>query len=283
MSGDVIHVLLIEDNPGDAFLIRKMLTDATTASGRAYVYHIAWAERLGAGLDVLAREATDIVLCDLTLPDSSGLETPARVQAAAPLTPIVVMTSLDDEETAVQSVHAGAQDYLVKGQVDGLTLRRAIQYARERKQTLEQLRCYATALEERNAELDAFAHTVAHDLKNPVAGIIGLAELLRDQRNELSPKEAADLIDDLIHSGHTMHNIIQELLLLAQVNRADVQVAPLDMPELLRRARRRLAQMSARYAAEINLSQPETWPVACGYGPWVALDAGQRVDHDAAR
>jgi signal transduction histidine kinase len=66
-----------------------------------------------------------------------------------------------------------------------------------------------------------------------------------------------------------MHNIIQELLLLAQVSRADVRAAPVDMPALIRRAQRRLTQMSTTYAAEIELMAPEQWPVALGYGPWV--------------
>ena len=246
-----------------------MLAEATPTGGPSCIYDVVWVDRLAPGLERLAQGEIDIVLCDLVLPDSSGLQTPARVQAAAPLTPIVVMTSLDDEESAVAAVHGGAQDYLVKGQVDGSALRRSIRYARERMQTLKQLRSYAVALEQRNAELDAFAHTVAHDLKNPVAGVIGLAEILRDEGNELDAGQQREVIAELIHSGHTMNNIIQELLLLAQVTRAEVELAPLDMLTSAQQALRRLAQMSATYAAEIALDAPEQWPVAVGYGPWI--------------
>jgi two-component system sensor histidine kinase/response regulator len=268
-ADEPIRVLLIEDNPGDARLIRRMLADAATANGQVHGYQVAWAERLATGLALLAQGETDIVLCDLSLPDSSGLETPRAVQNAAPELPVVVMTSQDDEENAVAAVQAGAQDYLVKGQVTAPMLSRSIRYARERKRTLAQLFHYSAALEQRNAELDAFAHTVAHDLKNPVAAVIGLAELLLDPQVQVAAAERTEILNDILQTGHTMHNIIQELMLLAQVNRAEVDLAPLSMLALIRSARYRLAQMSQEYQAEITLEAPERWPIAVGYGAWV--------------
>ena len=269
MSGELIHVLLIEDNPGDARLIRRMLADAATANGQMHCYNVVWADRLATGLALLAQDETDIVLCDLSLPDSSGLATPRAVQNAAPALPVVVMTSQDDEENAVAAVQAGAQDYLVKGQVTAQILSRSIRYACERKRTLAQLFRYSAELEQRNAELDAFAHTVAHDLKNPVAGIIGLTELLLDPQTQADAAELTETLIDILHTGHTIHNIIRELMLLAQVNRAEVALTPLSMLDLIRSARHRLAQMSQEYQAEITLEAPERWPITVGYGAWV--------------
>ena len=145
--GEPIRVLLIEDNLGDAKLIRRMLADAATANGQVHCYSVVWTERLTTGLALLAQGETDIVLCDLSLPDSSGLETPRAVQNAAPALPVVVMTSQDDEENAVAAVQAGAQDYLVKGQVTAPMLSRSIRYACERKRTLAQLFRYSAELE----------------------------------------------------------------------------------------------------------------------------------------
>jgi signal transduction histidine kinase len=123
-----LHVLLIEDNPGDARLVQVLLSEAPNAA-----IHLEHADRLAAGLDRLATISPDAVLLDLSLPDSQGLDTFARVQAAAPELPVIVLSGLADEQTAVRAVAAGAQDYLVKGQVDGATLVRALRYAIERR------------------------------------------------------------------------------------------------------------------------------------------------------
>src|SRR3954466_6815539 len=116
-----LDVLLIEDNPGDARLIELMLRAAGAAPLR-----LARAERLAAGVAHLARSPADAILLDLSLPDSQGLATFARLHAAVPDVPVVVLSGLADEAVAVQAVAAGAQDYLVKGHVDGVTLVRAL-------------------------------------------------------------------------------------------------------------------------------------------------------------
>src|ERR1041385_8689520 len=145
-----IRVLLIEDNPGDARLIQLMLREA--GAGLFSAEHV---DRLEQGIERLGRGDVDIVLVDLSLPDSQGLETFARLHAAAPHVPIVVLTGLDDTTVAVNAVHEGAQDFLVKGRVDGQLLARAIRYAIERKRMTEQLHRYARELREKNAQLEA--------------------------------------------------------------------------------------------------------------------------------
>jgi DNA-binding NarL/FixJ family response regulator len=116
--GAPIHALLIEDNPGDARLIREMLRDAGV--GHAAV-ELAHADRLALGLEQFSSQATDVVLLDLTLPDSQGFDTFTTVHAHAPDVAIVVLSGLDDEGLAVRAVQEGAQDYLVKGQSDSAT------------------------------------------------------------------------------------------------------------------------------------------------------------------
>ena len=108
-----LRVLLVEDNLGDARLIKETLRDAGS-----HAFELRHADRLSAALPVLAAREADVLLLDLSLPDAHGLETVTRALAAAPEMPIVVLTGLNDETVAIQAVQAGAQDYLVKGQVE---------------------------------------------------------------------------------------------------------------------------------------------------------------------
>lgn len=135
MKKTLIHALLFEDNPGDVRLFQELLHE----EGLAQV-ELDHFERLKTGLEYLAQARPDVILLDLGLPDSQGLETFARVYAQAPEVPIVVLTGFNDTEQAVAAVTAGAQDYLVKGELSGGLLVRAIRYAIERKEAAEVLR-----------------------------------------------------------------------------------------------------------------------------------------------
>src|SRR4051812_22540556 len=146
----VLKVLLIEDNPIDARLIQIMLAEAGFGA-----FTLERAERLSTGLARLAKGDIGLALVDLSLPDSHGLSTFKRVYAAAPNVPVIVMSGLDDQTVAVTAVHEGAQDYLVKGQVSGPLLVRAMRYAQERKRTSDQLARYAEELRRKNEQMEA--------------------------------------------------------------------------------------------------------------------------------
>lgn len=145
-----LKVLLIEDNPLDARLIGIMLREAANGT-----IDLELADRMATGLKRLRQGGIDLVLVDLSLPDSHGLESFAQVQALAQGMPIIVLSGLADETVAVRAVHEGAQDYLVKGQVSGPLLVRAMRYAIERKRTSEQLARYAEELRKKNAQMEA--------------------------------------------------------------------------------------------------------------------------------
>ena len=123
-----IRVLLIEDDQADAFLIKEMLLEP--AAGYAVIQHVI---RLDEGLRRVAEGAYDLIISDLGLPDSQGMDTVKALVSAARRIPIVVMTGLADHEVGLEAVNAGAQDYLIKGQVTGEMLVRSIRYAIERK------------------------------------------------------------------------------------------------------------------------------------------------------
>ena len=128
MKDGHIKVLLIEDSPGDARLIREFLAEA-----RGAAFDVECADRLSAGLARLAEGGIDVVLLDLGLPDSRGLDTLVQARIPAQGLPIVVLTGLDNETLGTEALRAGAQDYLVKGQVDSNLLARSVRYAIERK------------------------------------------------------------------------------------------------------------------------------------------------------
>jgi Flp pilus assembly CpaE family ATPase len=125
-----VHILLIEDNPGDAGLVREMLSE-----GRDAQFRIDWVQALRPGLDRLTRGDIDMVLLDLSLPDSQGLESLAAIRGRAPNLPVVVLTGLDDEDFAHEAVRCGAQDYLVKGELSGGALARTLRYAMLRQRS----------------------------------------------------------------------------------------------------------------------------------------------------
>jgi two-component system, cell cycle sensor histidine kinase and response regulator CckA len=163
MTARRIQVLLIEDNPSDALLIQTMLREA-----RGMTFQLERASTLEAGCERLRRGTVDVVLLDLGLPDSSGLDTLRGLRAgtaSTPLVPVVVMSGDEDEEVAVQAVQQGAQDYLVKGQVDRGQLMRSIRYAKERSEAEEALRQAHADLEKRVVERTAELRTVADDLR----------------------------------------------------------------------------------------------------------------------
>ena len=128
MDNKLIKVLLIENNPGDARLIQEMLKEVETAR-----FEVEYVDMLSTGSERLAKERFDVLLLDLGLPDSSGIETLERALTQAPEMPVVVLTGLADEMVGIKAVQRGAQDYLIKGSVDSNLLIRSIRYAIERK------------------------------------------------------------------------------------------------------------------------------------------------------
>ncbi|BAZ50892.1 multi-sensor hybrid histidine kinase [Nostoc sp. NIES-4103] len=135
MAGEVIKVLLVEDNPGDVFLLQEFLKEVTTAR-----VELQPVERLSEALECLVNDSFDVMLLDLSLPDSQGMETFVRATHQAKATPIIVLTGIDDETLALRAMQEGAQDYLVKGQVTGDLLVRSMRYAIERQQVENALR-----------------------------------------------------------------------------------------------------------------------------------------------
>ncbi len=168
-----VKILLIEDDEGDAFLVRELLMEA-----EQFNFDLIHVERLSHGLDVLASERCDVILLDLSLPDGYGPEIIYPVQEAANGIPIIILTGLDSEGVGIQLVKEGVQDYLVKDSFDSQNLIRAIRYAIERQRMLfqlekarelEQYLAYhdaLTSLPNRKLFYDRLAHTISRARRN---------------------------------------------------------------------------------------------------------------------
>lgn len=225
-----VRALLVEDNPGDARLLREILPPGFE------LHHV---NRLDAAMAAV-REAFDVVLLDLTLPDSTGLETFHRLHALAPEVPVLVLTGLDDEEGAVRAVREGAQDWLVKGRFDGELLARAIRYAIERNR-----------LSARLAELDRmralFLSVVSHDLKSPAAAILaGIDLLLGGRIGELNARQRHAL-ELSRRNAVRQTRLVDDLLDVAVIEAGAMGLQPcdLDLGELLEATLEELGPLAA--------------------------------------
>lgn len=145
-----IDVLIIEDNPADALLIKRTLLRESEGS-----IHVEQVDRLSDGIDRIAKGGIDAILLDLSLPDSYGRETFQQLHAQSPGAPIVVLTGLDDESLAIDIVKQGAQDYLIKGEMEGRYLVRCISYAIERKRVTSEREQLIKELQEAMANIRA--------------------------------------------------------------------------------------------------------------------------------
>lgn len=148
-----MHILHIEDNRADAVYIAELLSEDTTLN-----YCVDWAVKLAEGLDYLKEHEVDLVLLDLSLPDSEGMKTFHIVKKAVPDLPVIVMTGLMDESLGVKAVQEGAQDYLIKSKVDTELLVRSIRYAVEREKLVVRLREASEQINELRGLLPICSH-----------------------------------------------------------------------------------------------------------------------------
>jgi PAS domain S-box-containing protein len=139
-----------------------------------------------------------------------------------------------------------------------------------RRQAQEALRHYAGELAAQNAELDAFAHTVAHDLKNPLATVIGFAEVLVSDLDTMSPKDVSGAVRHISRIGQRLDRIIDELMLLAGIRKQEVVPEPLDMGTVVHAALEGLQLLIQERHAQVTVLDGATWPVTLGYAPWIA-------------
>ncbi|MCV6637668.1 response regulator [Candidatus Albibeggiatoa sp. nov. NOAA] len=285
-------LLLIDDTPDNIKVLMHFLSNQgfrvlATKDGKS-------------GLQKAKQAQPDLILLDIMMPEMDGFEVCQRLKAdkATQDIPVIFITALENSQEKVKGLSLGAVDYITKplNQEEVLArvnthlkidrLNKALQVEVQQRQQAqvalselndcllektEQLRRRGEELEKRNMELDAFAHTVAHDLKNPLSGVIGLSEALcltAKQGDNVTEKMLNRL--KMIHqSGRNLSNIIQGLLLLAGVSRQqEIQFETVDMQKLVSQVLdNRLAYVIEQAQAKIDI-QTEL-PTVWGYGTWI--------------
>jgi signal transduction histidine kinase len=223
------HVLLIEDNSGDADLVRLRLVE-----GRRQV-RVECVSRLSEALAFLAKETPSLVLLDLNLPDSRGADTFRKIREMAPDVPVVILSGQDDEGMAVKALHQGVQDYLVKGDLSSKQLERAMRYAVERQAMVLSLDIA------RKQQLDfknQFLSHVSHELRTPLTCIHQYVSLLVDGLAGPLKPEQSDHLKTVLKSVNQLHAMIRDLLEATRAENGTLRVEPrcVSIGELMQQA-----------------------------------------------
>jgi len=226
MSDATTRVLLIEDNPDDACFLLEALSE--TREEQIELVHVV---QLDDAAKRLREETFQVILLDLSLPDSQGIETVLRVQDQAPSVPIIVLTGLDDDNIALQAVRAGAQDYLVKGDIDARILVRSIRYASERKQAYEEMAHLAADLTRANKVKDDFLSVMSHELRTPLIAIMGYARLLEADFSGEATSEHAKAACVIRQKSDELLEMIRSILQAVEIEAGEIMVAS-DMVDL---------------------------------------------------
>lgn len=242
---------------------------------KGFGYGVLVANDGESALTILNYVKPDIILLDVKLPGIDGFETCRRLKAreATKHIPVIFITGATNTVDKVRGFSLGAVDYITK--------------PIQSEEVLVRLKTHLTIqhlqlnLEEQNArlqeeiaerehlieELDAFAHTVAHDLKNPLGVMTSYAQFLKKYATKLSLDDLQKYADQIVQSGQKMSNLIDELLLLASIRAEEFTPESVSMGPVLEEVLKRLSHMIEEYGAELVV--PTDWPVVWGYGPWI--------------
>lgn len=227
MAGEPVKVLLIDNDRRDHRLVKDMLEESGVTQ-----FGLECEDRLSSGLKKVEDSSFDAVLLDLNLPDSLGLDTLKAVYSAVPRVPIIVLSGVEDhQEMAPAALRNGAQDYLVKGQLNGGELSRSISYAMERKRAEENLvsdetRKTAGELFDGGAEdLTNMIEMAAHELRHPATIFKGYSTLLREYGDDLDPETIKDALDGIDQASNRLTHLINNLLDTSRIERRKLKLA----------------------------------------------------------
>ncbi len=233
-----VRVLLVEDSEPDAELVREYLSEV-----EGEVFELARVTSMAEATLVLESQVVDIVLLDLTLPDADGLQGLHSLHMCKPRVPIVPLTGLNDQRLALEAVREGAQDYLLKDDIDGHILSRVIRYAIERQAAQDKIAALnaelAKLIEIRTArlamvdnELATFAHSLAHDIRQPLRAMQGYSKHLLDGYLDFLDEEGRHSLTRIEAGSRRLWDLLDGLLSLSRVTRSGMRDEKVDLSEI---------------------------------------------------
>ena len=226
---DKINVLLVDDDAADRKLVKLTLSQ----SQHPVEFVVKIAVSLSETLEHLEKPNFDLIILDLGLPDSFGLETINSVHNAVSQIPIIVLTNLSNEEAGVEAIKRGAEDYLVKGKFFRESLARTIRYAIERKRSKEKQTRLLEELDKVNHELKDFAYIVSHDLKAPLRGLKTIAKWLATDYADKLDENGRSQLYLLIDRADQMHKLIDGVLAYSKVGRTAEEEVEIELNDLV--------------------------------------------------
>lgn len=246
-----VRVLLIEDSPADADFITE-----TLSADKHHSFRVKNAGRLSAGISLAAQEPVDVILLDLSLPDGRGLSTVVHMREAAPKTPIVVLTGSDDEILWKNALEAGAQDYLVKGEISADGLVRSLKYAIVRKRLSDDLQDRERRLKEMDGLKNDFIQMITHELTTPIVAIAESLSVI-EKEPDGRPQEKMEYLNIAQRHADRLIRLTSDLIDLVQMESGHFAVRPaqIDLRNLIETAARSF-QKSAR-DRNIRLIHPD--------------------------
>jgi len=247
-------ILIVDDVPTNLKLLMKFLSELK--------FSVRIAQNGQDALEQVAYEKPDLILLDIMMPPGiDGFETCRRLKANQDSRdiPVIFMTALSETIDKIKGFEVGAVDYITKPFQQEEVLARITAHLTIKRQQQQ--------LQQQNSELEAFTHTVAHDLKNPLGVLIGFSSLLNQSCSFSIDSKCYQYFVKIQQTSKKMANIIEALLLLASARSQEVEMKPLNMSKIITNVQQRLTQMIDEYQAEIIT--PTSWPLAQAYAPWI--------------
>jgi two-component system sensor histidine kinase/response regulator len=241
MAKQKLDILYIEDDEDHMILFMDVLSAIDS-----FFPVVTHRENLASGIEALADRDFDLVILDLGLAESQGLETLSRFIVHCPNTPIVVLTTNEDIQLSINAIKAGAQDFLVKGDISPNTLGRALRYAVERFEILNEL-------EEKNQSLNTFAIAASHDLKTPLRNILLVIDFFRTDYAEWLPPEGVDSLDKIQGAGTRLFSLIDSLMEFMKAETRLVNSGPVSIALCVQETLSLMSHIIEQTHAEISV------------------------------
>jgi two-component system, sensor histidine kinase and response regulator len=243
MAGQRLEILYIEDDEDHMILFMDVLSSIDSLSPA-----VTHKENLTAGIEAVSNHHFDIVILDLGLAESQGMDTLSRFITHCPHLPIVVLTTNEDLQLSVKAIKAGAQDFLVKGDISANMLERALRYSIERFEVLNEL-------EEKNKSLNTFAIAASHDLKTPLRNILLIIDFFRTDFADKIPAEGMQSLDKIQGAGTRLYSLIDSLMEFMKAETKLVNTGPVSIELCVQEALALMGMVIEQTQAEVAVDQ----------------------------